>query len=106
MMAATIKDGQVEVAAEETRRKFSHPLQKGRERTVAVRLLGGLLVWATTLYCAPKKKLFRKDDSPRIGLDITLAQFGFGKGVSPGLHPASKQSCFVSAEALVAIRQP
>jgi len=64
MMAATIKDGQVEVAAEQTRRKFSHPLQKGRERTVAVRLLGGLLVWATTLYCAPKKKLFRKDDSP------------------------------------------
>jgi hypothetical protein len=38
------------------------------------------------LYCAPKKKRFRKDDSPRVGLDITLSQFGFGKGVSPGLQ--------------------
>lgn len=86
IMAATIKDGQVEVAAEQTRQQFSRPLQKGRERTVAVRLLGGLLVWATTLYCSPKKKRFRKDDAPRVGLDITLAQFGFGKGVSPGLQ--------------------
>ena len=86
MMAATIKDGQIEVAAEKTRQQFSRPLQKGRERTVAVQLLGGLIVWATTLYCAPKKNLFRKDDAPRVGLDITLAQFGFGKGVSPGLQ--------------------
>jgi hypothetical protein len=85
-MAATIKDGQVEEAAEQTRKQFSQPLQKGRERTVAVRLLGGMLVWATTLYCSPKKKLFRKDATPRVGLDITLAQFGFGKGVSPGLQ--------------------
>jgi hypothetical protein len=86
MIAATIKDGQIEVAAEQTRKQFSRPLQKGRERTVAVRLLGGLLVWATTLYCSPKKKLLRKDDAPRVGLDVTLAQFGFGKGVSPGLQ--------------------
>jgi len=86
MMAATIKEGQIEVAAEQTRQQFSRPLQKGRERTVAVQLLGGMLVWATTLYCSPKKKLFGKDDAPRVGLDITLAQFGFGKGVSPGLQ--------------------
>jgi len=86
MMAATIKDGQIEVAAEQSRKQFCRPLQKGRERTVAVRLLRGMLVWATTLYCPPKKKLFRKDDAPRVGLDITLAKFGFGKGVSSGLQ--------------------
>lgn len=86
IMAVTINDGQVNVAAEQTRQQFSRPLQKGRERTVAVQMLGGLLVWATTLYCAPKKKLFGKDDAPRVGLDITLAQFGFGKGISPGLQ--------------------
>jgi len=86
MMAATIKDGKIEVAAEQTRQQFSRPLHKGRERTVAVRLLGGLIVWAITLYCAPKKKLYGKDVAPRVGLDITLAQFGFGKSVSPGLQ--------------------
>lgn len=86
IMAVTINDGQVNVAAEQTRQQYSRPLQKGRERTVAVQMLGGLLVWATTLYCAPKKKLFGKDDAPRVGLDVTLAQFGFGKGISPGLQ--------------------
>ncbi len=86
MMAVTIKDGKVLQAAEQTRQRFSRPLQKGRERPIAVQLLGGMIVWATTLYCAPKKKRFRKDDAPRVGLDITLAQFGFGKAVSPGLQ--------------------
>lgn len=87
MMTATIKDGQIEVAAEQTRKQFSRPLQKGRGRTAAVLLLRGMLVLATTLYCSPKKKLSRKDDAPPpVGLGITLAQFGFGKGVSPGLQ--------------------
>jgi hypothetical protein len=86
MIAATIKDSQIHVTAEQTRQHFSRPLQKGRERTVAVQLLGGMVVWAVTLYCAPKKKLLRRDDHPRVGMDITLAQFGFGKGVSPGLE--------------------
>ncbi|MEM1225512.1 MAG: hypothetical protein AAGJ40_07430 [Planctomycetota bacterium] len=73
-------------AAEQTRKGFSRPLQKGRERRVAVQLLGGMIVWAVTMYCGPKKKRFGKDDAPQVGLDITLSQFGFGKGVSPGLQ--------------------
>ena len=48
--------------------------------------MGGLLLWATTLYCPSKKRLFRKETSPRVGLNVTLAQFGFGKGVSPALQ--------------------
>ncbi len=86
LMAATIKDGRVLEAAEQTRKGFSRPLQKGRERSVAVQLLGGLVVWAVTMYCGPKKKRFGNDDAPQVGLDITLSQFGFGKGVSPGLQ--------------------
>lgn len=86
LLGTTISQGHVEEAAEQTRQSFSRPLTKGRERTIAVRLLGGMIVWATTLYCPPKKKRFRKDDQPRVGLDVTLAQFGFGKGVSPGLQ--------------------
>ncbi len=73
-------------ASEKTRSGFSRPLGKGREQTIRIRLLGGLLLWATTLYCPPKKRLFRKDTSPRVGLNVTLAQFGFGKGVSPALQ--------------------
>ena len=86
LIAVSFKDGKVLQAAEQTRRQFSRPLQKGRERSVAVQLLGGMIIWVTTWYCAPKKPRFRKDDAPRVGLDITLAQFGFGKAVSPGLQ--------------------
>jgi len=86
IMATIFVDEDFQAASEKTRKKFSRPLESGRERTVAVRLLGGLLVWATTLYCPPKKKRFGKDTSPPVGLNITLAQFGFGKGVSPALQ--------------------
>jgi hypothetical protein len=86
LIATTMAEQPFQDAAEQTRQQFSRPLQKGRERTIAIRLLGGMLIWATTLYCGPKKKRFGKDNQPRIGLDITLAQFGFGKGVSPALQ--------------------
>jgi hypothetical protein len=86
LLATTISGGHVDQAAERTRKRFSRPLEKGRVRTIAVRLLGGMILWVSTLYCPPKKKYFRKDDPPRVGLDVTLAQFGFGKGVSPGLQ--------------------
>lgn len=86
LIAASIKDGKVLEAAEQTRQQFSRPLQKGREGTIAVQLPGGMILWATTLYWGPQKPRFRKDDAPRVGLDITLAQFEFGNAVSPGLQ--------------------
>jgi hypothetical protein len=86
LLAVAISGGFVEQAEQKTRKEFSRPLTKGRVRTVAVRLLGGMVLWMTTLYCPPKRKRFRQDDQPRVGLDVTLAQFGFGNGVSPGLE--------------------
>jgi hypothetical protein len=86
LIAIAIADARFENASQRMRNGFSRPLHKGQERVVSIRLLGGLLIWVTTLYCAPKKKLFRKDDQPAVGLHTTLAQFGFGKGVSPGLQ--------------------
>ncbi len=86
LISIAMRDPRFEQACDSTRRGFSSPLHKGQERVVSVRLLGGLVLWATTLYCPPRKKLFRKDDQPRAGLHTTLAQFGFGKGVSPGLE--------------------
>jgi hypothetical protein len=86
LMAIVVADSRFGDASENTRTRFSRPLHKGQERTVRIRLLGGLLIWATTLYCPPKKRRFFKDTSPRVGLNTTLAQFGFGKGVSPALQ--------------------
>jgi len=42
--------------AEQTRREFATPLRLGRERKIQVRLLGGLLIWLTSLYCAPRRR--------------------------------------------------
>ncbi|WP_182871544.1 hypothetical protein, partial [Stieleria mannarensis] len=65
LISSTMIEEGFEKACHASRENFSRPLQKGRETRVAIRLLGGMLFWATALYCAPKKKLLRKDDSPR-----------------------------------------
>lgn len=73
-------------AAQQTRKEFSHSLAKGRERKIRIKLFGGLILWVSSLYCAPKKKLLREPEEGAKGLYIELAQFGCGKGVSPGLQ--------------------
>ncbi len=60
LIAATISDGKILESAERTRQQFSRPLQKGRERPVTVQLLGGMIVWAVTLYSAPGRNDFAK----------------------------------------------
>jgi hypothetical protein len=77
-------------AAEQTRCEFATPLRPGRERKIQVRLLGGLLIWLTSLYCAPRRRAsdLSEDEeaSSPPGLYVELAQFGFGKGCSPALE--------------------
>lgn len=73
-------------AAEQTRQGFSNPLARGRNRKISIRLLGGVMMWVTSLYCEPKRGLFRKADEQAVGLNIELAQFGFGKKESPGME--------------------
>ena len=55
LISIVIANSRFDNASEKTRSGFSRPLHKGRERTIRIRLLGGLLLWATTLYCPPMK---------------------------------------------------
>jgi hypothetical protein len=72
---------------------FATATIRGRMRELQIRLLGGLLVWVTSLYCAPAKRRFGNADESVPGLYVELAQFGFGKGYSPGLESrVSRQS--------------
>ena len=86
LFSLLLKNRDFEQVAEDSRRRFAYPLQKGRQRTTKVRLLGGLFVWVNSLYCAPKKGLFRRKEPGGPGIHIELAQCGFGKGVSPALE--------------------
>ncbi|QDV81365.1 hypothetical protein [Planctomycetes bacterium TBK1r] len=81
LISATMIEEGLEKACQSSRGNFSRPLQKGRETRVAVRLLGGMLFWATTLYCAPKKKLLAVHHVSK-----ALASLGLDADIRQGLY--------------------
>lgn len=86
LLAVTTKTPEIERASEQTRRDYVQPLRRGRMRQIRVQLLGGLVMWVTTLYCAPRNNRQRRPEEKVPGLYAELAQFGFGKGCTPGLQ--------------------
>lgn len=86
LLAVAMKHEAFDDACERTRRSFAYPLERGRPRQIRVRLLGGLLIWVTSLYCAPRSTRNRCTDEKVPGLHVELKQFGFGKGCTPGLQ--------------------
>lgn len=86
LVAMVMKQADFQQMAKETRKNYRFPLARGCNRTRRIRLLGGLVVWMASLYCAPRKKWIGRDDENVPGLHIELASFGFGKGCSPALE--------------------
>jgi len=86
LMALVTKQPQFVEACEQTRRDAAVPLGRGRPRQIQVRLLGGLIMWVTSLYCAPRKGWFSRIKEKAPGMYVELAQFGCGKGCTPGLQ--------------------
>lgn len=85
LIAVVMQPAEFAAASEQTRVGHLQPLARGRERTIRVRLWGGLVMWVASLYCEPRKA-DRSTTDPTSGLYVELAQFGFGKGVTPGLE--------------------
>lgn len=85
LIAVVMKQAEFDAACEQTRHEFLQPLARGRKRTIRVRLLGGLVMWVASLYCEPLRRA-RRSGEEFSGLYVELAQFGFGKGVTPGLQ--------------------
>ena len=54
-------------------------------RPLLVRLLGGLVLWITTLYCGPKLRSGQGRGREGAGLYPELAALGFSEGASPAL---------------------
>ena len=86
LVAMVMKGDDFQQAAKHTQTQYRFPLASGRNRTRRLRLLGGLVIWVASLYCAPRKKWIGQADESVPGLYIELAQFGFGKGCSPALE--------------------
>ena len=71
------------------KRESLTPLAPGRWREVKVRLLGGLVMWVTSLYCQARgRSADRGEDSHQSpsGLNLGLAALGFAKGCSGELE--------------------
>jgi hypothetical protein len=60
-------------------------LRAPEKRSRSLRLLGGLVVWITTLYCGPLARRGRGRGAPGSGLYPELAAFGIRDGCSPAL---------------------
>ena len=86
LIAMVMKTVEFAAAAEQLRQNAAVPLSGGRERQIRVRLLGGLVLWIRSLYCAPRKRWFGRAHEQIPGIHVELAQFGFGKGCTPGLQ--------------------
>jgi hypothetical protein len=86
LMAVITNTPRFEDTREDARQAAVVPLSRGRPRQVHVRMLGGLDMWATSLYCAPLKSWLNETKEKVPGMYVELAQFGFGKGCTPGLR--------------------
>ena len=51
LIAVVMRQAEFTAASEHTRSHHLQPLARGRERTIRVRLLGGLVMWVASLYC-------------------------------------------------------
>lgn len=60
-------------------------LRSGERRPLRLRLLGGLVLWVTTLYCSPALRTGKKRGREGSGLYPELGILGFQEGKSPAL---------------------
>lgn len=86
LLAVVLASKELAAASERTRVEFREPLGRGRNRSIRVRLMGGFTMWISSLYCEPEAYLKQRNKRPASGLYIELAQFGFGKAITPGLQ--------------------
>lgn len=63
------------------------PLKAPERRPLKIRLAGGLVLWLTTLYCAPRPRKQNEDNQhQRVGLYPELAALGVRHGSCPALQ--------------------
>lgn len=64
---------------------MTRPLRAPEARSLQLRLLGGLVLWVTTLYCGPARRSGQGRGREGTGIYPELAVLGFREGSSPAL---------------------
>ena len=86
LLAEVSQDSQMDQHVQEVCQNAAMPLRAPELRPLKVRLLCGVLLWISTIYCAPRRRRDADPSEQQAGLYPELAAFGFGKGCSPGLQ--------------------
>ncbi len=86
LLAQVTDDSQMDEHVENVRHNAALPLRSAQPCTRKVRLLCGLVLWVTTIYCAPRRTRATDPDEQLVGLYPELAALGLGKGCSPALQ--------------------
>lgn len=86
LLAQVSQQATLQQTADDLRQQAARPLRPPEKRTIRIQLLGGLLLWITTLYCGPRARTGNGRGKQGSGLYVELAAFGFGKGCSPALQ--------------------
>ena len=84
IVAEVTNTPQMENDAERVRQRATIRLRAPEPRTIKVRLLCGLILWVTTLYCAPRRGKSVDATQQAVGLYPELAALGIGKGCRGG----------------------
>jgi hypothetical protein len=80
LLHTTSKDQSVVAQVKEIQQSSSTPLKAPQRRPVTIRLLCGLILYVSTLYCPPDNKGKPRDNTEaRTGLYPELAAYGFAK---------------------------
>lgn len=86
LLALVSQQPALQQTAAELRDQSARPLRPPEKRTLRIQLLGGLMLWITTLYCGPRARTGEGRGKQGGGLYVELAAFGFSKGCSPALQ--------------------
>ena len=87
LLVEVTQEEEVEGQVEQIRETAAVRLKSPKSRQLQVRLLCGVMLWITTLYCAPRRTSCAQENTERLaGLYPELAALGFGKGCSPALQ--------------------
>ena len=86
LLAQVTSGSQMDEHVENVRNNAALPLRSPQPCTRKIRLLCGLVLWVTTVYCAPRRTKATDPDEQLVGLYPELAALGLGKSCSPALQ--------------------
>ena len=87
VIAEATRQPQMQDHVQQVRDDAVIPLKAPERRPLKIRLAGGLVLWLTTLYCAPRPRKPNEDEQhQRVGLYPELAALGVRHGSCPALQ--------------------